>query len=260
LRKDVVFRILDQAWELGIRRFDTAEAYGLAAPWLSEWLRTRRRTGTAAVITKLGIDQIADAGAVAMAVNLFAGVQSTTILSHDFTSAERWETLRDEALAEGARCGQSVYTAAEVQAAARLGAQRVQAPGNVFDFRTIRVGQAAGVPMDVRSVYLQGLLLETPEMADKRIPGSAPLVRAVHRAAAEIESTTASALLASALTQLGPLDRIVIGIDDASQLADISAAGEVPQASACSFGELLDGASTTEASALKLVLDPRYWN
>lgn len=38
--KDVAFRIMDEAWELGIRAFDTADAYGggRSEAWIGEWV------------------------------------------------------------------------------------------------------------------------------------------------------------------------------------------------------------------------------
>jgi aryl-alcohol dehydrogenase-like predicted oxidoreductase len=38
--KDVAFRIMDRAWDLGIRAFDTADAYGggRSESWIGEWL------------------------------------------------------------------------------------------------------------------------------------------------------------------------------------------------------------------------------
>src|SRR5690242_3393290 len=37
---DVAFRIMDEAWDLGIRAFDTADAYGggRSESWIGEWL------------------------------------------------------------------------------------------------------------------------------------------------------------------------------------------------------------------------------
>ena len=39
--KDEAFRIMDAGWELGIRTFDTADAYGggRSETWIGEWLR-----------------------------------------------------------------------------------------------------------------------------------------------------------------------------------------------------------------------------
>jgi aryl-alcohol dehydrogenase-like predicted oxidoreductase len=41
--KDEAFRIMDAAWELGIRAFDTADAYGggRSETWIGEWLRAK---------------------------------------------------------------------------------------------------------------------------------------------------------------------------------------------------------------------------
>ncbi len=43
IAKDEAFRIMDTAWELGIRTFDTADAYGggRSETWIGEWLRTK---------------------------------------------------------------------------------------------------------------------------------------------------------------------------------------------------------------------------
>lgn len=45
IAKDEAFRIMDAAWELGIRTFDTADAYGggRSETWIGEWLRTKSR-------------------------------------------------------------------------------------------------------------------------------------------------------------------------------------------------------------------------
>jgi aryl-alcohol dehydrogenase-like predicted oxidoreductase len=41
--KEVAFRIMDAAWDLGIRAFDTADAYGggRSETWIGEWLATK---------------------------------------------------------------------------------------------------------------------------------------------------------------------------------------------------------------------------
>ena len=43
IAKDEAFRIMDAAWELGVRTFDTADAYGggRSETWIGEWLRTK---------------------------------------------------------------------------------------------------------------------------------------------------------------------------------------------------------------------------
>ena len=43
IAKDEAFRIMDAAWELGIRTFDTADAYGggRSETWIGEWLQTK---------------------------------------------------------------------------------------------------------------------------------------------------------------------------------------------------------------------------
>src|SRR4029078_9433621 len=53
------FRILDAAFSLGIRAFDTAEAYGSSAERLRAWIDTRRNAGEVKVTTKCSVDSLA---------------------------------------------------------------------------------------------------------------------------------------------------------------------------------------------------------
>jgi aryl-alcohol dehydrogenase-like predicted oxidoreductase len=43
IQRDEAFRIMDAAWELGVRAFDTADAYGggSSESWIGEWLRVK---------------------------------------------------------------------------------------------------------------------------------------------------------------------------------------------------------------------------
>lgn len=48
--KDRAFAVLDAAWELGIRYFDTARSYGAGEAFLADWLRARGRTSGQLVV------------------------------------------------------------------------------------------------------------------------------------------------------------------------------------------------------------------
>jgi aryl-alcohol dehydrogenase-like predicted oxidoreductase len=254
------FRILDQAWEMGVRAFDTAEAYGESAPRVRQWLHERGRLDEADVVTKAHLSDDARelCARVQAALSRFDGSRSVTFLTHGSVDETTWHRVVDAGKRSRAIIGQSVYDAEEVRAACALGATRVQAPGNVFDRRAIDARGKARTRLDLRSVFLQGVLLDSEGGAEARASGGGALARAVALAANDAGVDAASALIGAIAAHLGDGDRLVIGVDDGDQLALIRA------------GVALD-ASRTEAFAAALrrhappsieprALDPRQWS
>jgi aryl-alcohol dehydrogenase-like predicted oxidoreductase len=250
--------VLNTAWATGIRGFDTAEAYGPAAEMLSTWLAEHRRLGETAIVTKVGIDEIANRDAVARACGRFAGARELLVLSHGVAPGPRFAELRRHAAEHSAAAGQSLYTAVEVTRAAAMGAVRVQAPLNVFDPRQMEAAHAVNVRFDARSVFLQGVLLDEPRLAEQRAPGCGRLASAVSRAAGDAGLSPAAALLAAASCLLRACDRLVIGIDEPSQLAALDAAAAASPAQVRAFMDAVADAVTPGQVPLP-ALDPRGW-
>ena len=223
--------ILETAWALGIRRFDTAEAYGLSAARLSHWLKHSGKLEDAHVITKISatLPPSGVPASAAHALARFQGARTVTLLSHGAATSEAWPGLEAEARSVNARSGQSVYESAEVAAAwAQKGVQVVQAPANVFDPTNVLPPTDETREMHYRSVFLQGLLLDTPSVADARVPGSGRLARAVRDAANDVGLPAASLLVAGILGQSRPVDRVVLGADTPAELEPLAAAVAAP--------------------------------
>lgn len=249
--------ILEGAWTLGIRAFDTAESYGLAAEHLSRWLHATSRLSGARVITKVVVSDAARPAALEMACRRFEGAYAVALLTHGASGGRVWEAFRDRAESIGVEPGQSVYSADEVVAAAGAGARRVQAPGNLFDLAQVDAATRVDVPIDVRSVFLQGLLLDTPEAAEARVCGSGRLAQIVRGTAARIGLPPATALMASFLRHLRKHQRLVIGIDDTDQLRVLGEAVRVPTDTADLFGRMIRDAVPDIVP--RRILDPRQW-
>jgi len=206
------FRILDAAFSLGIRAFDTAEAYGSSAERLRAWIDARRNADEVKVITKCSVDSLAKSAKSAL--SRFAGIPELLLLTHGAVSKDQWSIIRAACKRHHAQAGQSVYTDAEVKSVVDLpDMERIQAPGNVFDKRAIRARGARALSLDLRSVYLQGVLLENPESAELRAPGAGALSAAARAAAARLQVDVAPLLVASMLMFAAPRDRLVIGVD-----------------------------------------------
>lgn len=256
---DAAFRILDAAWERGVRAFDTAEAYGESVARLARWLRERNVLQHAAVVTKVVMLPARSLRVrLAEALERFAAVGELTLLSHGPASADEWGEIAAKARAHGARAGQSVYTAQEVTAALQLaGLARLQVPGNVFSRGALAARGDAPVALDIRSVYLQGLLLETPERAEARVAGAGTLALAVHTAAAAV-GVAPNIMLVAAMIRAGRSgDRLVLGVDAPEHLDHIGRAAAVSAEEIVRFTKELY--TLAPATVPQRLLDPRLW-
>jgi aryl-alcohol dehydrogenase-like predicted oxidoreductase len=257
--EDVAYRIFDAAWDKGIRTFDTAENYGVAAHRLASWMASRKITSDACVVSKVGAAEITDSHQIERALSRFEGTKHTTLLSHGFVPVELFARFAAICRMQGVSPGQSVYTGAEVVSAVASGAERIQAPMNVLDRRQLDAARACGSRLDARSIYLQGLLLEAAEAAESRVAGAGRLVTEIWRASARSGLTPATALLAAAHSMLGPDDRIVIGVDAPEHLDDLERALSISRPTVERFVESLEPCRSL-TSRHPEILDPRQWN
>lgn len=245
-------RVLDAAWDAGVRRFDTAVAYGPAAERLAGWLVARRRAAQASVTTKVA--PAAGLEAVRAAVLPFARVPWVTVLAHAAVGPR--DARRLATAASPLPVGQSVYTPEEVRAAVADGVTRVvQAPVHVLDARCARV-PLGGAALHARSAYLQGLLLDDPATAERRVPGTGPLVAALRELAAGHGLPLAPALLRGVAELLGPQDRVVVGVDAPEHLDVVAAAGHLAADVVAAF---VRDAEALVDEGQRAALDPRRW-
>lgn len=251
--------ILDAAWELGIRAYDTAEAYGLSSPRLARWVGSRTHTDEVQIVTKVSrTDPVARA--VANAVDVFTGGCQLAVLTHGWMGSNSWPDFREACVRSGGLPGASVYTADEAGLASRLpGLMRLQIPGNVFDRRCLNAIPEEGPPVDVRSVFLQGILTADADAAERRVKGAGELNRIVHEAADMVGHDAPALLLAVMIADLRPCDRVVLGVDLPDQLRVVGDAFRLPAADVTSFRDtLLDNAAASGIA--ERILDPRHWS
>jgi aryl-alcohol dehydrogenase-like predicted oxidoreductase len=171
--EEEVRRILDLAAVSGIGLLDTAQAYGTAETVLGRcWptdsprrLISKLTTGAPrqswekSLFTSLQRLQ-------APKLNGFLLHRASDLLSTDGKALLDWlEGVRDRGLVE--RIGVSIYDASELEGLPLDRLQLVQLPLSVYDQRLIRNGtigrlQDLGIAVHVRTVLLQGLLLQSP--------------------------------------------------------------------------------------------------
>ena len=172
--EEEVRQILNLAVSSGINLFDTAHAYGNAEKVLGSCLPavTSRR-----IISKLP----ARAPVQSWEESLITSLQrlkvpklhglllhrSSDLIEHYGKALLDWlESLRDRGLVD--RIGISIYDSSELEGLPLDRMQMVQLPLSIYDQRLIRDGTVSylherGISVHVRSVLLQGLLLQSPQ-------------------------------------------------------------------------------------------------
>ncbi len=185
--------IIAQAWESGIRIFDTAQGYGNSEEVLGRALAELGLSDQALVITKLDprvdlADRKALHAAVDQSLNNLGLRQLAGLLLHSEDQLEQWSNRAEKVLRElidsgkVAALGVSVYTPARASQALGLDLMDlVQLPANILDHRFEQAGifekaRETGRTVLIRSVFLQGLLLMEPEKVPDRVGFVRPLL------------------------------------------------------------------------------------
>ena len=177
---EMVVDIVRTAWEGGISYFDTAQAYGASEELLGNALRIVGINKKAKVITKIS-PNLEKATTTTLIESVRSSIDKLKVdglfglMLHRGSWLKDWESRYSPAFNEMKKegliknTGVSVYEPVHVeQALDNPKIDMLQAPFNVFDQRAYKLGwfdKAKGLNklFFVRSIYLQGLLLLSPE-------------------------------------------------------------------------------------------------
>lgn len=261
LADSVIKAILAAAHRAGIRTLDTAAAYGD----IEGRLTSLCADNDFEVISKIpALPEELDAGAAidfALAAcdrsHQRLGPRLKGIMFHrsDDLSAPRgellWAAVNDWARNKGIAVGASFYGPADCSAVSReRGLGLAQVPGNALDQRWRRAAECASPTCEfhLRSVFLQGLLLLSPDQVSKRLPVAATASVAWWRWCDDRGMRPLSAALAIA-KGFPSVAKIVVGVDSEQHLDEILGAWH--EVAPIDAPEL---AVTQEA-----IIDPRSW-
>ena len=169
-----VRRILRLAAESGIRLLDTAQAYGMAETVLGKCWPTASPRRLISKLT-MGADPQDWERSLMTSLRRLRASKLDGFLLHRSSDLHprngkallKWlEGLRERGIVE--RIGVSIYKGSELEELPLSRIQIVQLPVSVYDQRLIHDGtinrlRELGIAIHLRSVFLQGLLLQTPE-------------------------------------------------------------------------------------------------
>jgi aryl-alcohol dehydrogenase-like predicted oxidoreductase len=258
-----VRRILDLAAASGISLLDTAQAYGTAETVLGRCWPTDaprrlisklpagapRQSWEDSLITSLQRLQ-------ASKLDGFLLHRASDLLAPDGEALLDWlEGLRERGLVE--RIGVSIYDASELEGLPLDRLQLVQLPLSVYDQRLIRDGtddrlQDLGIAVHVRSVLLQGLLLQSPHYWPDHL---SPAFRVHHARWLEHLHQEGLSPLAGALGFVRAcegVEAVLVGVVAGQELAQVLEAWSQAEAS-------LSEAPQDWAWENERDLDPRRW-
>lgn len=250
---DALVSILDAANEFGLTLIDTAHLYGESEAALG---RCGARLRSFEVVTKtprFADGPISAQDAAALTAAFDASLQHLGLpavhglLAHHAPNllapgGERLYEAMLELKEQGrvANIGVSVYggeIAEEINA--RFPVDMVQLPMNVLDQRPLVSGALsrlvkAGVKVQVRSVFLQGLLLADPAKLDPYFARARTALEQFHAAARAAGVSPANAAL-HFLLGLGEIDRVIVGVESRAQLEQLF--GSFPAAPAIDYSQ-----------------------
>jgi aryl-alcohol dehydrogenase-like predicted oxidoreductase len=231
--------IVAEAWEKGIRYFDTARAYGDSEKVLGQCFKEilgRGKQAELAVISKLdpgtdlsrvdGVVEEVDSSLKNLGVDALWG-----LMLHRETLLDQWGQALATAVTKLKQekkiryFGVSVYSPERAMQALEMEAMDVvQLPFNVFDQRPLEYGlfefaEKKGKKVFTRSVYLQGLLLMDPDRLPPKMLFAKEILNAYLRFSDQC--TLSPRLLAMAFAvQKAPLASIVVGCETPAQVRE----------------------------------------
>lgn len=192
---NMAMSIVQEAWEYGLREFDTAQAYGQSERILGQVFKDLGIADDARVITKFAPDvDHSDMAAINKALETSMnklGVESLYgLMLHREDMLELWKKgLKNNLMGivdysgRVEHIGVSVYLPERaIQALNSDGISMVQLPANILDRRFEKAGvfelaDNVGKTIYIRSIFLQGLLLMSPDTLPEHMRFVAPVLK-----------------------------------------------------------------------------------
>jgi aryl-alcohol dehydrogenase-like predicted oxidoreductase len=228
-----VVEMVSEAWNGGIREFDTAQDYADSESVLGDAFSALGISE--AVVTSKISSKTVDGGIQSLDAALARSLDrlKTSVLSllllHNESQIDLWEQgIGDwfqvqKRKGHVRKAGVSVYAPERALAALQIeGVDAVQVPANILDRRMDQAGvfemaQAKGKEIYIRSVFLQGALLMKPSAVPDRIGFLKEPVRQVRDCAKELKLPVPSFCFHYA-AQKWPQAKIIVGSETAEQV------------------------------------------
>ena len=214
ISKKEVFRILDLSWKFGVRSFDLSTSYGFATSRIFDWLQKNKLLNESNIIFKFKAE---DDLSKVLYLDDFSQCKSLTLMSHGYVPEKfffkKLEFIKNYEFITG----QSIYEIEEYNNLKKGKISRFQIPGNIFNFHLINKIKKEKKFFDIRSIFLQGLILNPEKIFDRKLQKLKFLIKYLEKNINLIDFS-----FNFVLHRLKKEDRIVIGVDSINDLKDIN--------------------------------------
>lgn len=230
--------ILDYAAQVGIDLLDTAPAYGTSEQAIGEGLphnHAFKIVTKTPVVNKCNIRQQVTNFETTF-INSLNNLKSSSVyglLLHNVDDILQpngkllW-TVMEKFKAQGyvSKIGVSVYNGQQIDKLLdSFPIDLIQLPLNVFDQRLIKNGhlsrlKSLGIEIHARSVFLQGLLLMSPQDIPAKLQIACNMIRDFHKSSLAFNLSPLQSALMFASKQ-PEIDKIVVGINNLKQLEEM---------------------------------------
>ncbi len=271
LTRETAHTILDTAWSLGIRTWDTAPSYGQSETIIGEWVK--RNQVFPRIVTKIQWPAKDKPDTDVMIHSCQESLEKLCVekleglLIHNFNSQlqhphevlESLQKVKHLGLAE--HVGASIYDPEDLELALEHGhPDLIQLPLNVFDRRFLHaryrsIFTAPSTKVHIRSVFLQGLVFLPPEEAERKVTGSGRYLIALRTKAESMKLPVEEFCFGFVRTVKG-VDKIVIGAESVEQLQRNF---EIAQESYERFHAFTTIVEQTLGDVPGAIRDPRCW-
>ena len=233
--REVAFQVLDAAMAGGITALDTAAGYGDSEEVIGSWLS--ERNDKPFVMTKAS--KLDHSSFEALREGVFASVENSKrrlgleqiplLMLHNcddyLCDKENMKRIFAELKDRGdiLYSGISAYAHHDYGEIADSGFDATQIPANVFDWRQVENGginrlRDAEMMVFIRSVYLQGLVFQSPEKMDPRMEFARKTIENYYGICKEFGLSPAVLALSYALSLPGATS-LVLGSETAQQVS-----------------------------------------
>lgn len=238
--EEAAFAILDKAVDLGVNTLDTANNYGDSEAVIGRWLTKRREEGKKLpyIVTKVGplkhgsYDILRDDVMYQLedCMKRLCIDKLDIFMLHEYEDYANDRDAMQKIFADIKAQGLydysaiSAYSRHDYSVIAESGFDATQIPINVFDWSQIENGGLqrladSGMMIFTRSVFLQGLVFQTPENLDPRMYFCYPYLKMYLDLCKEFELSPGVLALSFVLSLPG-ITSAVLGCDTESQVEE----------------------------------------
>lgn len=223
--REEVFKILDYAYENGVKELDTADTYGDALEVIGEWQSSRKLNFE--IMSKLVLDNNEfisrfNENLRRLNVSNLFGIYFHRF--NDFKSFKQWEIIHSLKSSKTLRYfGVSVYGNEELsEVVAHPEVDVIQVPFNLFDQgeekrSLLCEAKKNGKLIYIRSVYLQGLMFKSPSDLSGNLIGFREKIEQLNLLKKE-NSLSIEEMALHFCKSLEFIDKIIMGVDGLNQL------------------------------------------